>query len=156
MNKLLLILAFSFTFLNASDIGVGSALNALNDYKYETPHGRDMRVPRMQKLIVVAFEKSTGDLVNKYLKTKDPYYLLKNDATFIADISKMPTAITKMIAIPQMKKYEHLVYLNYNEEFSKSFPVKKGTLTLLHVDNYKISNISFVTTQKELIAAIEK
>ncbi len=155
MNKFLLIISLSCTMLTAKTIGIGSEVNMLNDFKYETPQGREMRVPKKPKLIVVAFEQETGALVNDYLKTKEPLYMTRNRSIFIADISKMPTIITNTFALPKMRKYNHLVYLHYNDQFQKVLPMKKDKLTLLHVEDSKIKNISFISTVDELKTAIE-
>ncbi len=155
MNKFLLIISLSCTMLTAKTIGIGSEVNMLNDFKYETPKGREMRVPKKPKLIVVAFEQETGALVNDYLKTKEPLYMTRNRSIFVADISKMPTIITNTFALPKMRKYNHLVYLHYNDEFQKVLPMKKDKLTLLHVEDSKIKNISFISTVDELKTAIE-
>ena len=75
---------------------------------------------------------------------------------FIADISKMPTVITNTFALPKLRKYKHLIYLHYNEKFQRAVPHKDGKITLLHVADGKIENISYISTEKELKAAIEK
>lgn len=155
MNKFLLLISLSLTMLTADTLKIGSKLDMLNNFKYETPQGREMRVPKKPKLIVVAFEKDTGALVNDYLNTKPPLYMPRNRSIFIADISKMPTIITTTFALPKMRKYNHLVYLHYNEKFSKFVPMKESQLTLLHVEDSKIKNISFISTVDELKAAIE-
>ena len=156
MNKFLVILGLSCAILYASPLKVGSALNELNNFKYETPHGRQMRVPKKPNLIIVAFEKDTGALVNEYLDTKGPLYLAKNRSIFIADIHEMPTFVTNMFALPKLQKYKHLIYLHLNDKFQTIVPHKKQRVTLLHVKDGKIQNISYISTKKELQAAIQK
>lgn len=156
MNKFLLILTIAAAVLGASSIEVGSALVELNNFKYETPQGREMRVPKKPKLVIVAFEKETGALVNEYLDTQDAYYLQMNRAIFIADISKMPTLITNMFALPKLRKYKHLIYLHYDEKFVTVVPNKEAKITLLSVEDGKIKTISYISTKQELKSAIEK
>ncbi|MCF6309671.1 MAG: hypothetical protein L3J19_04225 [Sulfurimonas sp.] len=156
MNKFLMVLSLSFVMLNASPIKIGSSLAQLNSFEFETPQGREMRVPRTPSLVVVAFEKDTGALVNEYLNTKNPYYLQRKRTIFIADIHEMPTVITNMFALPKLQKYKHLIYLHYNDKFHTVVPSKKEKITLLHVADGKIKNISYISTKEELKAAIEK
>ena len=155
MKIFLIVLGLSISILNASTIQVGSPLSKLNDFKYETPQGREMRVPRTPALIIVAFEKDTGALVNEYLNTKNPYYLQRNRSIFIADINKMPTIITNTFALPKLRKYKHLIYLHFNDKFQRVVPNKKDKVTLLHIKDSKVENISFISTAEELKAAIE-
>ena len=156
MNKFLMTLCLSVAMLGAAQLNIGSPVNMLNDFKYENPQGRQMRVPKKPTLVIVAFEKDTGALVNEYLSSKNPYYLPKNRSMFIADISKMPTVITNTFALPKLRKYKHLIYLHYNEKFQTAVPHKDEKITLLHVADGKIENISYISTEKELKAAIEK
>ncbi|QOY54574.1 hypothetical protein HUE87_12040 [Candidatus Sulfurimonas marisnigri] len=156
MNKFLLILSIIATILAASPIEVGSALGELNGFKYETPQGREIRVPKKPKLVIVAFEKDTGALVNEYLDTQDAFYLQMNRSIFIADINKMPTLITNMFALPKLRKYKHLIYLHYNDKLGTAVPNKEAKITLLRIEDGKIKNISYISTKEELKSAIEQ
>ena len=156
MKKFILALCLSVMALSAGELVVGSPLGALNEFKFETPQGREMRIPKKPKLIIVAFEKDTGALVNEFLATKEPFYLMKNGSTFIADIHEMPTLVTNMFALPKLKKYKHLIYLHYDEKFHTVVPNKKDKVTLLFVEGDVIKNISYITTKQELQSAIEK
>ena len=145
----------SFVMLSATTIEVGTPIYKFNSYKYETPQGRNMRVSRKTEIVILAFEKETGALVNKYLDTKDPYYLLDKHVVFIADIHKMPAMVTKMFALPKLQEFKHPIYLSYGEKFATDMPNKKTKITILEIENAKIKNISYISTKKELIEAIE-
>jgi len=156
MNKFLASLAISVAVLSAAPLKVDSPVNVLDGFKYETPTGREMKIPKKTKLVIAAFEKETGALVNEYLNTQNPFYLPKNNSVFIADINKMPSVITNMFALPKLQKYKHLIYLHYGEQFQNVVPNKEQKITLLRIENSKIKEISFISTEQELKAAIEK
>lgn len=156
MKIFLVVLSLCACILSADALQVGSKLEQLNNFKYETPNGREMRVPRTLSLIIVAFEKETGALVNEYLNTKNPFYLQRKHAIFIADIHEMPSVITNMFALPKLRKYKHLIYLHYDDKFHTVIPNKKEKVTLLSIEDGKVKSISYISTKKELQAAIEK
>ena len=156
MKIVLIILTLSFALLNASSIKESSNLSELDSYRFETPNGRQMKIPKKTNLVIVAFEKDTGALVNEYLKTKSKYYLQKNKAIFIADIHDMPSMITTMFALPKLRKYKHLIYLHYDEKFQKAVPNKEEKITLLKIEDGLIKKISFISTKDELQVAIER
>ncbi|MBW6488822.1 hypothetical protein [Sulfurimonas sp.] len=156
MNRFFTALTLSVAILGAAPIKVDSSLNMLDSFKYETPTGREMKIPKKTKLVIVSFEKDTGALVNDYLDTQNPFYLPKNNSVFIADINKMPSVITNMFALPKLQKYKHLIYLHYGDKFQNIVPSKEQKITLLRVEDSKIKEISFISTQQELKAAIEK
>lgn len=156
MHKIFALFLLSLSLLGADMITVASPLNQLNNFKYETPQGRQMKVPKSTELVVIAFEKDTGALVNEFLDTQDPFYMPKRRAVFIADINKMPTIITNMFALPKLKKYKHLIYLHYEDQFQNAIPQKEEMITLLRIKDAKVDSISYVSTKEELKAAIEK
>ena len=156
MNKVLLTLTLSFVILIAAPLKVDSSLNMLDSFKYETPTGRQMKIPKKTKLIIVAFDKDTGALVNEYLDTQNPFYLPKNNSVFIADIHKMPSIVTSMFALPKLQKYKHLIYLHYGDKFQNIVPNKEQKITLLRIEDSKIKEVFFISTVSELKAAIEK
>lgn len=156
MNKLLTVLLLSFSILNATPISVNSPISSLETYKFQTPNGRQMKVPKKTKIIVIAFKKDTAALVDEYLATKNRYYLQRNKAIYIADIHKMPTIITDMIALPKLRKYKHLIYLHYGNKFQKNIPYKEDKITILKFSDKKVIDISFINTKQELQNSIEK
>lgn len=78
MHRMFTILSLTIAFLSASYFEVNSELSLLNNFIYETPQGRQMKVPEITDLVVIAFEKDTGALVNDYLNTQDPFYMSKH------------------------------------------------------------------------------
>lgn len=156
MNKLLIILTLSVAMLSASPLKIDSPLSVLDGFAYETPQGRQMKIPKKTKLVIAAFEKETGALVNEYLDTQSPFYLLKHNSIFIADISKMPSIVTSMFALPKLQKYKHLIYLHYGDKFQSTVPNKEQKVTLLRIEDSNIKEISYISTSQELKMAIEK
>lgn len=98
------------------------------------------------KTIIVAFEKDTAAWVNEYLKDKSESYLKDNSALFISDINGMPYIITKMFALPKMRKYNYSLLLIYDE--IDTFPSQEEKLTVLKIQNDKIVDISFITDKE--------
>jgi len=156
MNKILFFVALCISFLNADFLQPNSFITRLNDFKYVTPNDTVVKIPKDVKLVIVSSEKATGALVNEYLDTQNADYLQKNRAVFIADINKMPSLVTKMLALPKLRKYKHPIYINYDERFEEIVPNKEERVTLLYVENSIIKNISYISTKEELKKAIEK
>lgn len=156
MNKFLVALTLSVAILSAAPLKIDSSLEMLESFEYETPQGRQMKIPKKTKLVIVAFEKETGALVNEYLDKQSPFYLLKNNSIFIADINKMPSIVTSMFALPKLQKYKHLIYLHYSDKLQNAVPNKEQKITLLRFENSKIKEISYISTVLELKTAIEK
>ena len=150
MKKIFLLLVITFASIYAQNLKIGSDIQMLNNFEYETPKSRKMKIPLNTKTLLIAFDKDTGALVNEYLETKNKYFLQKKKAIFIADINKMPTVVTNMFALPKLRKYKHLIYLHYNEKFQNAVPKKDEKISVVRFEDKKVKSISYIPTQEEL------
>lgn len=150
MKKILLLLIFSLVTLSADSLKIGSEIQKLNNFDYETPKSRKMKVPLNTRTVLIAFDKDTGALINEYLSTKNKYFLQRKKAIFIADIHEMPTVITNMFALPKLREYKHLIYLHYNEKFQFAVPKKSGQVSVIKFEDKKVKSISYITTKEQL------
>lgn len=155
MKKIFLFLALFISLTYADELKISLELSELQKFAYENPDGDKLSIPDFTRTIVVSFEKDTGKLVNKYLDEKYPPYLGRVSAVFIADISEMPSIITKMFALPKMRDYKHTIYLHYDEEFAKYVPHKEDKITIIKLENQKVKSIFFITSPAELKSALE-
>jgi hypothetical protein len=110
----------------------------------------------MPKTLIMAYEKGTGATVNEYLNGQDKGYLKKYNAVFIADISQMPGLVTKLFALPKMRKYIHTVLLIQDEQQGLRFPSKEEKITVMKFRDNLLTEVKFITTTAELKAAIEQ
>ncbi len=96
-------------------------------------------------IILVSFEKEISRDVNDYLAQQEKDFLKNHNAVFVSNISKIPTIITKLFLLPQMRDYAHSILLMYDETDNR-FRKKEGKLTLYGLENGVLKSISFVTT----------
>ncbi|MEA1983987.1 MAG: hypothetical protein U9N39_10620 [Campylobacterota bacterium] len=145
IQKLLLIVVFAST-LFSSELKEGERLKlfVLPD-QFEVYHTVDRHV----KTIIVSFEKDTSADINAYLSSKSPEFLKSKDAVFIANISKMPAIITKMFAMPKLKKLKHSILL-INDEADKRFSSKEEKFTIYKLENSIVKELLYVNSIKEL------
>jgi hypothetical protein len=94
--------------------------------------------------LLVSFEKGTGADVNEFLADQKSDFLKEHHAIFIANISGMPMVITKMFALPKMRKYQHNILLIYDENDTR-FQSKEGKTTLYRLKGGVIKDIKFIT-----------
>mgnify|MGYP001122387654 FL=1 len=67
----------------------------------------------------------------------------------MADITGMPSLITKFIALPKMKDYPFSVLL-IDEANKTLFPVKEDMISIISLENGKVTDIKYVKTAAEL------
>ncbi|UTJ06506.1 hypothetical protein [Arcobacter roscoffensis] len=150
MKKILFVAALLIaTFANALNIGDSTPTFEIKD-QFEKMH----KISADAKTIIVAESRGTSVIIREYLLTKDTNFLETNKAHYIADISGMPSLISKFIALPKMKKYPFSILL-VNEEQAKSFSTKEDKITVYSVENGKVTNVKYITTTEELDAVFK-
>ncbi len=96
--------------LNAAPLAVDSVVDNL---KIKDQNEVEKVIDTNVKTILFASDKSTSDMLRDYLLplSEKENILEKNSAVYVADISGMPSLISKFIALPKMKKYPFSVLL---------------------------------------------
>ncbi|WP_428026474.1 hypothetical protein [Arcobacter sp.] len=140
LKKLLLIPLFAL-FLYANSFEVNQNIGT-----FSLPNQFDEKqtIDSSIETLVVSFEKDTGKDVNEFLSSKDKDFLKNHHAAFIANISGMPSIITKMFALPKMRGYKHNVLLIYDEE-DKRFKSQEDKSTVYKLKDGVIKTIFFIT-----------
>lgn len=144
LKKFLFLTLFIFTsniFANSYNVNQKIPTFSLTD-QFNKKH----TVSNDIKTIVVSFEKSTGADINEFLNNQDKDFLAKHHAVFIANISGMPSIITKLFALPKMKKYKHKVLLIYDENDTR-FVQKDDKSTVYHLENGIVKSIEYITKE---------
>lgn len=57
---------------------------------------------------------------------------------YVADISGMPSFVTKLFALPKMRKYDFPIALSDDEVNTQNWPEKEDTVSVYKLDNLKI------------------
>lgn len=130
----------------ANSLTVGSDIPTLTvKDQFEKDHTVDANV----KTIIFSASKTEGTTIKDFLLTKDKDYLTTNNTVYVADITGMPSLITKFIAMPKMKDYPFSVLL-IDEANKTLFPVKEDMISLISLENGKVTDIKYVKTAEEL------
>ena len=130
----------------ANSLTVGNTLPTLKiKDQFEKEHIVDANI----KTIIFSATKSEGTTIKEFLLTKDKDYLTTNKAFYVADITGMPSIITNLIAMPKMKGYPFSVLL-VDDSNKGLFPVKEDMISVIKLDNSKITDVKYVKTAEEL------
>jgi len=146
-KKLLLVTFLAFS-LNASPLVLDSTITNLKiKDQHEVEHTLDKNI----KTILFASDKKTSDLLRDYLLplSEKENILEKNSAIYVADISNMPSLITKYIALPKMKKYPFSILL-LDDTNKDNFTKEDGKIIVYNLKDGKITDIKKISTTKEL------
>lgn len=149
--RLLKILLSLFLILSISSAKTQKKLNIgdkLPAFRVKNQFDKEMLVKNM-RYIVIAFTREDNDMLHHFLLTHKG--LLKDrNIVYIADISGMPSAITKIFALPKMKKYSYPITLIYDRN-KNFFQHKRKRVTLYSFEKDVVTNIYFITDPAELM-----
>ncbi|WP_418184703.1 hypothetical protein ACNSOS_06880 [Aliarcobacter vitoriensis] len=153
MIKKLLLATFLALGLNAAPLAVESTIT---DLKIKDQHEVEKTIDANVKTILFASDKGTSDLLRDYLLplSEKENILEKNSAVYVADISGMPSLISKFIALPKMKKYPFSVLL-LDDTNKDNFTKEDGKIIVYSLEDGKVTEIRKISTTEELSEIIK-
>ncbi len=74
----------------------------------------------------------------------------EKEGFLVSDISKMPSLIAKMMAIPKMKKYNFRLVLDRKGEVTKDWPRQEKGLALIELKEFQVVSVKYLKDRKDL------
>ncbi|MFA5720698.1 MAG: hypothetical protein WC920_00310 [Aliarcobacter sp.] len=139
--------------LNAASLSIDSSIV---DIKIKDQFDKVHTLNSDVKTILFASDKGTSDMLRDYLLplSEKENILEKNGAVYVADISGMPSLISKFIALPKMKKYPFSILL-LDDSNKDNFVKEDGKIIVYSVVDGKITNIEKISSKEELANIIK-
>ncbi|EFU70823.1 conserved hypothetical protein [Aliarcobacter butzleri JV22] len=151
MIKKLLLTIFLGVVAFANPLTVNNSVPELKiKDQFEKEHTLDSNV----KTIIFSATKDESTTIKEFLNSKGNDFLTTNHIVYVADITGMPSLITKFIALPKMKNYSFPILL-IDEENKVLFPVEKDKITIITLDNSKITDVKYIKTTEDLAATFK-
>ena len=104
------------------------------------------------KWLIFTDNKDSGTWVKTQLENLDGEALMAKNTVYIADVSGMPSLITKFIAIPKMQDYSFPIALETQGVVSKAWPKKEGAVNVYQLSALTITNVHALTSQAQVSA----
>jgi hypothetical protein len=102
-------------------------------------------------LVLFAPDKAAGELAHEVLRYSNNTEMAAKNIVFISDISRMPSLIRRMFALPAMRDYPYRVLLGYEEEETAMLPRQAGKVTVLRIHSGEITQIEFADSPASLV-----
>lgn len=110
---------------------------------------------RETRFVIIASEKDVSGLVNEWLKGKEKDFLSAHHIEYVSDITPMPGLITKLFALPKMKKYPFRLLLARDPKFAETYPHQPGRIALFILDDAQVvQDIQFLQKPAEIEAFV--
>jgi predicted transcriptional regulator len=135
----------------ANSLTVGSNLPTLT---IKDQFEKEFTIDSKIKTVIFSATKEESNTIKEFLASKDKDYLTNNNIAYVADITGMPSLISKWVAIPKMKDYTFSILL-IDEDNKALFPVQEDKISIITLENSKITSIKFIKTADELAATFK-
>ena len=100
--------------------------------------------------IVFSQEKAVNAFVSDYMSEQGAQQIRQRGIVYVADISGMPSLVTRMFALPKMRKLSFPIGLARDSKTLANIPRRAGAATILRVHSGVVQNIIFANNPAQL------
>jgi hypothetical protein len=120
-------------------------------FKIQNQFEEPAELTKETKWILFSSDMKAAKLLTEYIN-ENATKLDLTKTLIISDISKMPALVSKIFAIPKMKKYNFKLALDKTGETTKDWPRQEANLTVIKVSELKIESIENLGTPETVKA----
>lgn len=156
ISRLALVLACSLA-LAASARGEDAPWQAgdrLEPFELADPHGVAGRIDEGVRLVLFTADMDGGKLVQAALEDAALQDLAAHGAVYIADISRMPALVTRVFAMPSIRRRPYRTLLDPGPGPSVRMPREAGKVTLLELDALAVKSVRFADAPEAVASAV--
>ena len=134
-------------------ISVGETLDVT---QLENQHGESFENPSDLELLLFVNGMTARSVVRASIDNIDLQCLVEERVAYVADISGMPSIISNFVAVPRMRDYHYPVWLDYDGEITEQLPVVEENVSVIDIDQGKVTNITYITDISLLTKRLSK
>jgi len=118
-------------------------------------HDAKMTADANVRYVLFTRDMAAGDLVKEVLAEGGGERLAAARAIYVSDISRMPRLVTRLFALPSMRKRGYRIYLDRDGSATATFPSEEGKVTAIDTTEGTIVRIKMLGTADELRALLD-
>jgi hypothetical protein len=124
-------------------------------FTLEDQHGEPASVDDRVRVVLFAADMDAGDLVNEALEPDASLHdLAAHGAVFVSDIHRMPALISRLFALPSMRRRPYRMLLDREPGPTLRLPRQEGRVTVLRLENLVIRSVEFVDDSAGVATAL--
>ncbi len=131
----------------AEPYGVGDVLPALS---LEDQHGEAHTLDASVRVVLFSRDMDGGKVIQAALADNGAALLERHAGAYLADVSRMPGLVRRLIAKPRMRKRPYLMWLDEEGEATADFPSREGLPTLLFLEDLRVLRVEHPETPEAL------
>lgn len=139
---------------SAEPYAVGAELAAL---ALSDQHGESRSIDAGTRVVLFSRDMDGGKVVREALEARGEgaaALLDERRAVYVADVSRMPGLVRRLIALPRMRARPYPVLLDEQGEPTARFPSQEGRATVLFLDGLRITRIAYEDAPDAVLAVL--
>ncbi|MET0121641.1 MAG: hypothetical protein ABW124_11420 [Candidatus Thiodiazotropha sp. 6PLUC9] len=128
---------------------------AVPQVKFIDQHGNPHLIGADSRLLIYSHSKNTGSMMAEILADVKTGHMHNIQAAYIADISGMPSLISRFIALPKMRDIPSPILVSREADQVAWIPKKEDKLTLIFTQKGKVSDIIYSNDEEEIRALLK-
>lgn len=144
---LFVLLTASCSTTQMQPVSVGEAISVAG---LEDQHGKSFDSPSNLEMLLYVNGMIAKDLARTSIKKVNVQCLTKGRVAYIADISRMPSIISYLVAVPRLREYPYPIWLDYEGASTGRLPASEASVTVIDVVQGKITGIDFIAEESIL------
>jgi hypothetical protein len=117
-------------------------------------HGAEGVVDDTVHIVVLTRDMDAGNVVKEALAHEEQRFLDERRVVYVADISRMPALVSRLIAVPRMRDRRYRIFLDREGEIVPRFPVTDGKPTVVYLEKGRVTRVVHPADAAELRAAV--
>lgn len=107
------------------------------------------------KVVIFTNHRKGGDWTKEALSELGVTDLSEKNWVYVADISKMPSMITKLFALPAMRDYAFSIALDKDGKTTIDWVHEKDSVSVYHVNHLAIDKVKHFKQKQDLKAYLQ-
>jgi len=119
---------------------------AIVPFTLSDQHDRPHEVGSDVRLVLVSYDMNGGALVREALDGEPADTLMKVGAVYVANVARMPGFVTRMFALPRMRRRPYPVLLDRDGRATGSLIARDGEAIAVRLENGTVTSIEPLTS----------
>lgn len=136
--------------LTMADLAVGEMFP---DIDVLSQHNKSLHIDDTAQHVFFANTKAASTLMTDFLEARSDAWLAEHHAFYLADIHKMPKVISRMVAMPQMRKLGYDIYLGREAGTFAALSAEDGCVTQISLQQRRVTNVRSLCAIDEFTTA---
>ncbi len=113
-------------------------------------HDKPQAITQETPWVLFSADMDAFKMAQKILEENKNISFSTQKGLLVSDISKMPSLIAKIFALPKMRKYHFSMALDREGKITSTWPKQEKSLTVIYLNQLNITKIDFLKTPEQV------